>query len=525
MPPLIEFACRNRRELGRVLKKGRPSDLRIGILIPMPYTAAISSLFMQLAYYYLNNLEGVLAFRYVYDYKEDTLEALDACLSPKNLDALLVSAPFELDYPYVARILAGLGMLPRLARAKPLIIVGGLSPTSNPLPLSKIADAVVIGEAEPVLDKLVNLLGYSEPLSKIKEEENIMTFPPEGIKRKAVVKDLDPVFFPAIQLHPLDEEPAYGQGLRVEISRGCNRFCAFCLEGHVSAPLRYRSLSRVENLMSEGLESSPAKRIIFYSLTFFDVPYAETLLEKLVSDGIEFSVPSLRPDYLTTKRIELVAQGGQKTLTIAPETLIPEISCSVGKCFNVEALHTLLVNSVQAGFRHIKLYLMTGFPKEDVEASIRATKKFIQDILKTGVRVPPKFFRLSVNLLVPKPWTPFQYLPPQHVLQKEGNLQLFRKSLSSRYVEVETYSAEWSFTQALIGLGDAEISNLIVELGVMGVTLGNLKKLIRKLRIDELRYLKEGWRDPPWMKYLDLGINAKYLETRYRILTTNQPNT
>lgn len=514
------FVCRSRRELGRVLKKGRPSDVRVGILVPMPYAAAVSSLFMQLAYYYLNSLEGVLAFRYVYDHEEDTIEALDACLSPRNLDVLLISASFELDYPYVARVLAGLGMLPRGAGTKPLIIVGGLSPTSNPLPLSRIADAVVVGEAEPILDRLIDLLGYPDPLGRMREEENIVTFPPEGVKRKAVAENLDSVFFPAIQHHPLDEEPVYGHGLRIEISRGCRRFCAFCLEGHVSAPFRYRSLSRVEEIMLRGLEASPTRRVIFYSLSFFDVPYAEALLKKLVSEGIEFSLPSLRPDYLNTERVELIARGGQKTLTIAPEIFIPEISCSIGKCFSVESLQELLVYSVVAGFKHVKLYLMTGFPKEDVEVSVRATKKLIQDVLNAGVRIPPNFLRLSINLLVPKPWTPFQYLPPQHIKQKENNLYILQKELRSKYVEVETYSADWSFAQALIGLGDTKISDLVVELGIRGVTLGNIRKLIKELGIGELRYVKEGWRDPPWMKYLDLGISTKYLETRYRILAT-----
>lgn len=519
MRPQIEFVCRFRREVGRVLKKGHPSDVKVGILVPMPYKAAASSLFMQLAYYYLNSLDGVLAFRYVYDYERDALEALDFCLSPRNLDILLVSASFELDYPYVARILAGLGMLPRGSKAKPLVVVGGLSPTSNPLPLSKIADAVVVGEAEPILSKLIDLLGFEDPLSKMREEENIMTFPPEGIKRKAIVKNLDSVFFPATQIHPLDEEPAYGHGIRIEISRGCKRFCAFCLEGHVSAPFRYRSLTRVEDIMSEGLKISPARRIIFYSLSFFDVPYAEVLLEKLVSEGIEFSVPSLRPDYLTTKRVELIMRGGQKTLTIAPEILVPTISCSIGKCFDVEVLRELLVYTAQAGFRHVKLYLMTGFPKEDVEVSVRAVKKLIQEALRAGVKIPPNFFRLSVNLLVPKPWTPFQYLSPQHIKQNENNLDLFRKSLSSRYVEVETYSADWSFTQAVIGLGDMKVSDLVIELGIRGVTLGNVRKIIKELGIDKLRYIKEGWVDPPWMQYLDLGISVKYLETRHKILT------
>lgn len=501
------------------MKKGRPSDVRVGILLPMPYAAAVSSLFMQLAYYYLNSLDGVLAFRYTYDHKEDILEGLDACVSLKNLDVLLISASFELDYPYVARVLAELGMLPKRAEAKPLIVLGGISPTSNPLPLSKIADAVVVGEAEPVLGKLVDLLGYSDPLRKVREEENIVTFPPEGVKKKAVVENLDGAFFPVTQHHPLDEEPVYGQGVRVEVSRGCRRFCAFCLEGHVSTPFRCRSLSTIEYIISKGLAASPARRVIFYSLSFFDVPHAEALLEKLVSEGIEFSVPSLRPDYLTAKRVELISRGGQKTLTLAPEIMTPEISCAIGKCFDVEALRDTLIHSASVGFRHVKLYLMTGFPKEDVEASVSAVKKLIQEVLKAGVKIPPKFFRLSVNLLVPKPWTPFQYLPPDHVRQKESNLVLFQKKLSSKYVEVETYSPDWMFAQALIGLGGARISDLIIELGVRGVTTGNLKKLLRELKTNELKYVKEGWKDPPWMKHLDLGINAKYLETRYRILT------
>lgn len=56
---------RPRKELNKVNKKGKPKDTKIGILIPIPYRAASSSLFMHLAYEYINNLDDAIAYRYV----------------------------------------------------------------------------------------------------------------------------------------------------------------------------------------------------------------------------------------------------------------------------------------------------------------------------------------------------------------------------------------------------------------------------------------------------------------------------
>lgn len=516
----LGFAFKPRRELGQFLKKGRPSDLKVGIFLPMPYSAAVNSLFLHLAYFYLNSIEGVCAFRYVYNIKEDLIEALDLNLSPKKLNALMISASFELDYPYVARALAGLGILPNRVGERPVIVVGGVAPTANPLPLARIADAVVVGEAEPVFDKVVESLGSGNPLRWLNEMEHIVTFPPQDVKRRASVHDLDCIPAPERQFHPLEEEPTYGHGVRVEVSRGCRRFCAFCLEGHVSTPFRYRSLNRLKKLILDGVNASPKKRVVFYSLSFFDVPHSDELLKWLVSEGVEYSVPSLRSDYLTETRIELVKSGGQNTLSVAPETLLPDVSCLIGKCANPDHLEYILENAAACGFKHVKLYLMTGFPTEDVELSVKAIKDLIKRFLSRK-RVPPRFIRLSVNLLIPKPWTPFQYMPAYHVRQHRKNLEIFRKYLSGRYVEVESYSAEWSFIQAVIALGDARISDLVLDLGVRGVSLGSFKRLLQESGLSNLPYVKNGWSEPPWMKCVDLGINVKYLENRFRILAPN----
>ncbi|MEM0014142.1 MAG: hypothetical protein QXS42_02400 [Zestosphaera sp.] len=516
----LGLAFKPRRELGRILKKGRPSDLKVGVFLPMPYSAAVNSVFMHLAYSYLNSIEGVRAFRYVYDAKEDVVEALDLNLSPKKLDVLMISASFELDYLYVARALAGLGILPEGGEGRPLIIVGGVAPTANPLPLARIADAVVVGEAEPVFDRVIDCMGSADPLRRLSEEEHIVTFPPEGVKRRAIVHNLDDAITPERQVHPLDEEPTYGHGIRVEVSRGCRRFCAFCLEGHATFPLRCRSLDRLKGLISRGLETSPKRRVVFYSLSFFDVPHSEELLRWLISEGVEYSIPSLRPDYLSESRIELVRCGGQNTLTVAPETLLPDVSCSIGKCVSSDHLESILDHAAAKGFRHVKLYLITGFPSEDAELSVRAVGDLIKGFLK-GRRVPPKFIRLSINPLIPKPWTPFQYLPAYHVKQREKNLEVFRRYLSGRFVEIETYSVEWSFVQAVIALGDTAVSDLIVDLGMRGVSLGSFRRVIRESGLSRLAYIMKGWSEPPWMKYLDLGIDRRYLETRFRILNPN----
>lgn len=504
-----------RKENYAIAKKGRPSDVKIGIMMTIPYRAAVSSLFFQMAYTYLNSLEGVHACRYVFDIDSKRIEALDTEMSIKKLDAILISLPFELDYVTAAFIFHRLGIIHKeKGWSKPLIIAGGLAPTSNPLPLAEIVDFVVIGEAENIIDKIVYSLAEQNPAKILEDMPCVSATPFSDVKRKCFVEDLDGSYHPVQQFYSPDEEPIYGYGIRVEVSRGCPYLCAFCMESHVLYPFRYRDVSTLEKIVLRGIEFLKVPRAIFYSLSLFSVPGIDHLLGKLLDNGIKASIPSMRVEHANSNRLELIKLLGQKTITLAPESLIASHSCRIGKCYNIDHLIEVLETSYRLGFDHVKLYLITGFPDLNIDDEIQAFKDFMHRLSFIKKR---KFIEISLNPLVPKPWTPYQYLPPEHILKASKNVNIY-KSFKSSVADISILDPDWAFAQAVIALGNRETSKLLIEWALHGFGLGGFKKALSSLSQEHKRYVRHGWETPPWYDVVDIGIPVKYLELRARFL-------
>lgn len=506
------------REINKVVKRGRPSDVKVGILMPIPYKAAVNSLAMQLFYEYINSLDGAIAYRFTYDMNEDVLESKDYDISLRYMDLIMVSASFELDYINVARILYTLNLTPRQkGRKKPIVIAGGLAPTSNPLPLSGIVDAVVIGEAEEVLEELVYSVKDENPYRILEGMRCVAVSPFEYKVKRCYVENLDRAWHPVKQVYSVDEEPVFGYGMRIELSRGCAYLCPFCMEAHITYPFRYRSFSTAWRLVEEGLNAIQiARRVVIYSLSFFSIPYADTLLDKLLIEGIQASVPSLRVDHLNRRRLEVMAMLGQKTLTIAPETVVEGYGCRIGKCSRAEDIAEIILEAYRIGYGHVKLYLITGFPNIDESEELRALESFLnmlKDVEKRG------FLEISLNLLIPKPWTPFQFLPPKHVLDVASRVKGYQRIARRWGASVDAMNAKWGFIQAVIAQGDRDISDVIVKCALDRCGPSRFIKMISGM-YGRYRYIDEGWQEGgPWMDVVDMGFNPRYLRYRFDYLT------
>lgn len=517
----MEVVYRPRRERPAHLKRGRPGDIKIGILMPLPYRAAAASLFMHNAFWYLNSLDGVVAYRYVYNIDEDVVEALDSNLNPRSLDALLVSLAYELDYVAAARVLSGLGLLRRVkGPKKPVIVAGGVAPTSNPLPLSEIVDAVFVGEVDLKLRELAYALGSEAPLSEVERVgcTALAPFEGPGPVDKCYVDDLDKALHAPIQPQSPEEEPVYGLGLRVELSRGCPYLCAFCMEAHVSYPFRYMTRGLFEGLIRQGVEALGVKRVVLYSLSPFNVPYLESSLERAYKEGFEASLPSLRVEQLKPKRLELIRMLGQKVLTIAPETLLRDLACALGKCYGLDTLVNVVHEAHRLRFTHVKMYLVTGFPTATLEDELASLREFIEVVRGVG----KSFVKFALTPLIPKPWTPYQYLPPAKVLDAVRNVEAIKKVVRGLGMAIEALSPWWGFAQAVIAQGHRATSRLIIEWALKGLGLGAFKEALKALSVEEAKYIHSGWEDPPWSHVVKVGIPQSYLQSRFRFLASRR---
>ncbi len=471
-----------------------------GIAYPAPYRVALSSI----AYHLLRGLLGEERIPYTEVFLEDGGPWSPGVYKPPV--ALFVSLPYELMYPDMVRLLDSLG-IPAEARERseedPIIIAGGPAVTANPLPVSGIVDAVLVGEVEPVFHDIIDALGYPSRKSRLEalaqvEGVYVPSLGNEPVTR-VYVRDLDSAWYPVRQEIPEGVEPVWGRSFMLETTRGCARSCRFCMEGFIFRPKRDRSLRRIIELMEEGVRVNRVGKVSFYSLAFFDNPAAEKALEHAVEAmGLQVSVPSLRLETLNEGRARLIAAGGQRTLTIAPETGSCRIARAINKYAGNERVLEVVATAVEAGLRSVKMYLITGFPGEtgeDLEATIELAAESQRVAVSRGGRV-----KVSLNPFIPKPVTPLQWAPMAPLRVLGERIREVKRRLARRGVEVDSYDPRYAVAQTVLARGGPELSGVIIEWARRGGGLGGFRAALKARGVEAEAYLGEmdPMEDPPW---------------------------
>ncbi|MBK6586644.1 MAG: hypothetical protein IPG26_07405 [Coprothermobacter sp.] len=122
----------------------------------------------------------------------------------RDFDIISFTIHYEEDYFKVLEMLHRGGIDPHRGGGRgPLVIAGGPTVTANPLPLADFVDLFVIGEAEPVLDDVVDVfMGLDDPrgLDEFKEIKACMCLIITA--EKVIVEDMDRACHPVRQIVP-----------------------------------------------------------------------------------------------------------------------------------------------------------------------------------------------------------------------------------------------------------------------------------------------------------------------------------
>ena len=490
------------KEVGYI-RKPHGSRLRVALAFPNTYWVGMSNLGFQTVYRLFNDQPDIVCERFFLPPKQE-LAAMAAARSPLltlesqtpvgEFDVVAFSVSFEWDYVNVLTLLKLAG-IPRYAVERtdrdPLVVVGGAITFVNPEPLAPFADVIAAGEGEALVPALARAVGAASDradlLAALSRERGFyipsfyepqygsdgtlsgytttaagMTANAPFPVRKAALKTTEAVDPPATSIFTPDTE--FGSRFLVEVVRGCANLCRFCWAGYNYLPVRAFPTERILELAETA--RAHASRAGLVSIALCDHPDIERILARLHEIGYGISPASLRLDDLTEPIVRVLRDSGERTITIAPETGSDRLRRVINKTVTNDEILDRTDLIFANGIENLKLYYMIGLPTEsdDDLVAIRDLTLQMRDRMLAHARSRGQIGRIvgSINPLVPKPGTAYQWLPMEdagEVDRKIKRLRALMTGIDNVYFNIK--SERHSYYQALLSLGDRRVAPAI----------------------------------------------------------------
>ena len=520
----------------RVVKDLRGAEVRFALCYPDVYEIGMSYFGHFLLYEIANNIEGIWCERCFAPWvdmemylRENNipLGTLESKTPLKFMDVIGFSLTYELNVTNVLNMLDLGGIRIRSdEREEGPIIIGGGPLMLNPKQYERFFDLIVVGEADNVLVKLLETIRILKglPRSNIIEELSgfdgvyAPRFPKETVKRQYVA-NLDKAYHP---VHPpIPTVGSIHNRLNIEISRGCGNGCRFCLAGFGYRPYRERSLECLTDIIDRGLRATGYEEVSLLSLSSGDHSALFDIIDYVKSHfrGVSLSLPSLKIGSIGEKEISAIGSMARTGFTFALEAPTDELRCRLNKNIDVDLLIEQLPLLKRFGWRRLKLYLMVGFPWEK-EEDLLNMKELMAPFRKEGIEI-----NLSISPFIPKPHTPFQWLPMEDEATLNEKMLFLKRSLKGRGVKVSYRDTKVSLVEGLISRGDEHLSSLYEFLFHRRIRLEAWREYFspqlyeewfHENDIDMRRYLggREAGKSLPWA-FIDTGIDLPFLEKEF----------
>ena len=540
------------KETGYVVKP-HGNRLRVALAFPNTYWVGMSNLGFQHVYRLFNAQEDVACERVFLPPKQELADliasrtpliTLESQSPVSDFDVLAFSVSFEWDYVNILTLLRLAGIPIHAAERgprHPLIVIGGAVTFVNPEPLAPFADVIAAGEGEmlvPAFDKAFREATDRPGLLRALSRERGFYIPsfyeprygadgtlsgydslagtdaPVPV-RKAALKTTEAIDPPATGIFTPDTE--FGSRFLVEVVRGCANLCRFCWAGYNYLPVRAFPTDRILHLAEQARVHS--SRVGLVSIALCDHPDIERILMRLKEMGYSISPASLRLDDLTEPIVRILRESGEKTITIAPETGSDRLRRVINKTVTNDEILDRANLIFASGIENLKLYYMIGLPTETDEdlVAIRDQALELRDLMMKYAKPKGHVGRIigSVNPLIPKPGTAYQWLP----MEADASIDRKIKRLRSLTADIDNVffnikSERHSYYQALLSLGDRRVAPVIAAAERNGQ---NWRAAVAEVGIDADFYIfRDRTNDAvlPWDN-IDGGMKATFFHSEY----------
>jgi radical SAM superfamily enzyme YgiQ (UPF0313 family) len=464
------------------LRKEAP--VRIALVYPSPYRAAMASLGYQQIYRLLNAVPGLAADRAVLPDDAAAARAahwplltLERELPVGDYPLLAFSVAYELEIAGLIDCLAMAG-IPALAADRddrhPLVICGGPLTFSNPVPLAPYADVVVLGEGDELASEVVRIAGEcgwrrDELVAALRgrpgyylPSEHGDTVPPVGQAHDTLLPARSQILTPGSELADM---------FLTEAARGCSRGCTYCvMRRSTNGGMR---VVPVETVLA-GIPAE-ARRVGLVGAAVTDHPEIRAIVRGVVDGDREVGISSLRADKLDDELVSLLARGGYRTLTVAADGTSERMRRVVERSTKEQHLLETAALAARHGLRTVKIYMMVGVPTE-TDADIEELVRFSGELVK----VHPKI-AYGVAPFVAKRHTPLDGSDFAGIDVVEQRLERLRKGLAQYRgkAEVRPTSARWAWVEYMLAQGDRAAGLAVMDAHAAGGSFAAYKRAFR----------------------------------------------
>ncbi len=492
------------------------------------------------------------------------LRSLETGTPLRKFPVVGFSLQFELTYTGVLQML-DLGGIPLLRAERqegdPIVVAGGPNVT-HPEPMVDFIDIFAIGDGEVTLpwmmltdyrlrqegvprDERIRLLAHS-PHLYAPATRRTFVHKPSG--RVIVGKSLDseePADIVPAVVDDIDSVPSTVGGPRpymavfarasIEIARGCTQGCRFCQAGFIYRPLRERHPRQIMKDVDEAIATGE-EEVSLTALSTLDYTNFEDLLEMVAAKvrAVKGSVgiSSMRAYGLSERFLNLLRTGRGGGLTFAPEAGTQRLRDAINKNVREEDLLESVAKVAALGWSRVKLYFILGLPTE-TEEDLRAIPALGhrawlagKQAVKGKKRMRPPQITCSMSSLVPKPHTPFQWMPALSLDDITARQQVVREAASGQRVRLRFHDPRVSVLEAVFARGDRRLGRVILEAYRLGARFDGWEDLFdysiweeafHRTGTDMREYLAplDTQAPTPW-DHIKVGVDRDFLLAEYQ---------